>query len=163
MSLLAAWFWPKVKDRKNALFAIQEAYCVAAALGVITAIFAVLGFMRGTSEGLDVEALASALLFGGAAFGIYRKSRIAAVTGLVIYLAGRGYAWVRIGPSMGVIPVLVTLALLHGVRGTFAYQRLPPRPAGLPSLAQSFQALEKDPENSEKTGGPAQEGSETSV
>jgi hypothetical protein len=29
MSLLAAWFWPKVSDRKNAQFAINEVFSVA--------------------------------------------------------------------------------------------------------------------------------------
>ena len=149
MSLLGAWFWPKVSDRKNAQFAINEAFCVAVVLAVITVILATVEVLRDGTEGLDAEAFGSALIFAGVGFGIYRKSRIAAISGLVLYVVGRGYAWAKVGPNLGVIPVLVTLAFLHGVRGTFAYHKLPPRPAELPSLAQSFAALEQNPPESE--------------
>jgi hypothetical protein len=151
MSLLAAWFWPRVSDRKDALFAIQEAYCVAAALAVITAILATAEVLRDTTEGMEVEGLASAVVFAGIAFGIYRKSWVAAISGLALYLASRGYAWVKVGPNLGVIPILVALAFLHGVRGTIAFHKLPPRPEGLPSLAQSFGALGQNPTANEKT------------
>jgi hypothetical protein len=163
LSLLAAWFWAKVSDRKNAQFAITEAYLVAAALAVITAILATVELMKGSAEGLGVAGLASALVFGGISFGIYRKSRISAISGLVLYLVGRGYAWVMVGPSAVVLTLLVTLAFLHGVRGTFAYHKLPPRPAGLPSLAQSFEALKHDPAESEIIGGKGGEGNSTVV
>jgi len=78
--------------------------------------------------------------------------------GLVLYLVGRAYAWVKVGPNFGAIPLLVTLALLNGVRGTFAYHKLPPRPEGLPSLAQSFGALERNPAEGEKIAGKGEDG-----
>jgi len=56
MSLLEAWIWPKVSDRKNAQFAITEAYCVAAAVAVITALFATVELMKGTSEDTGADA-----------------------------------------------------------------------------------------------------------
>jgi len=145
MSLFAAWFWPKVSDRKNAQFAITEAFCVAAALALVTALLAAVELMNSTSEGTEADAFASALVFGGISFGIYRKSRIAAISGLVLYLASLAYAIVKVGSTPRVIALLVALAFLHGVRGTFAYHKLPPRPAGLPSLAQGFQALGQTP------------------
>ena len=120
MSLLAAWFWPKVSDRKNAQFAIGEAFYVAVALTVITTMFGTVETLKGTTEGLDAEAFVSALVFAVIAFGIYRKSRFAAISGLVLYLVGRGYAWAKAGPNFGLLRVLVTLAFLHGVRGTIA-------------------------------------------
>jgi hypothetical protein len=52
-SLLAAWFWPKVSDRKNAQFAINEPFCVAMALAAITAMFATVEVLRDTTEGLN--------------------------------------------------------------------------------------------------------------
>ena len=152
-SPLAAWFWPKVSDRKNAQFAINEAFCVAVVLAVITAIFATVEVLPDGTEGLDAEAFGSALIFAGVGFGIYRRSRIAAISGLVLYLAGRGYAWAKVGPNLGVIPVFIALAFLHGVRGTIAYHKLPPRPAELPSLAQSFGALEQNPPESNRVVG----------
>ena len=62
MSLLAAWFWPKVSDRKNAQFAITEAWVVAAALAVITATLATAEILRRATEGPALRRL-SALLF----------------------------------------------------------------------------------------------------
>jgi FtsH-binding integral membrane protein len=145
MSLFAAWFWPKVSDRKNAQFAITEAFCVAAVLALVTALLATVELMKSTSEGTEADAFVSALVFGGISYGIYRKSRLCAISGLVLYLASRVYAMATVGSRPGVISLLVALAFLHGVRGTLAYHKLPPRPAGLPSLAQSFEALGRTP------------------
>jgi hypothetical protein len=149
---LATWFWPKVSDRKNAQFAINEVF-FAAVVAVLTAIMATVEALKDTTEGLGAEGFANAILFGGVAFGIYR-SRIAAVSALALYLVGRGYAWVTVGPKVAALPVLVTLAFLNGVRGTFSYDKLPPRPKGLPSLAQSFGALERNPAESGKVDRP---------
>ncbi len=148
MSLLAAWFWPKVSDRENAQFAISEAFCVAVALSAIMAMLAAIEVLRTSAESFDAQPFLSPVQYAGLAFGIYRKSRIAAISALALYLVGRGYLWIKAGPYFGVIPVLITLAFLHGVRGTFAYQKLPPRPGDLPSLAQTFEALSHtSPEN----------------
>jgi hypothetical protein len=145
MSLLAAWFWPKVSDRKNAQFAITEAWVVAAALAVITALLATAEILGPATDGPGAEAFVTPIFFAGIAFGIYRKSRLAAISALALYLAGRVYALATVGPRIGFINILVALAFLHGVRGALAYHKFPPRPAGLPSLAQSFEALGQNP------------------
>lgn len=161
MNLLAAWFWPKVSDRKNAQFAITEAWLVAAALAVMTAILATVEVLRSAMDGPGAEAFVSPVVFAGIAFGIYRKSRLAAIFGLVLYLTGRAYVLATVGPNIGFIPALVALAFLHGVRGTFAYRKLPARPIGLPSLAQSFEAFDQNPPqhanhpSNNKEGNPA--------
>jgi len=79
----------------------------------------------------------------------------------VLYLAGRVYVLAKVGPNIGFIPVLVVLAFLHGVRGTFAYHKLPPRPAGLPSLAQSFEALSQNPLQTASPADKPEEGNST--
>jgi len=145
MSLLATWFWPKVSDRKNAQFAITEAWVVSAALAVITALLATVEVLRPETDGPGAEAFVTPIVFAGIAFGIYRKSRLAAISGLALYLAGRVYVLATVGPRVGFINILVALAFLHGVRGTFAYHKLPPRPASLRSLAQSFEAFDQNP------------------
>jgi len=126
-------------------------------VAVLTAIMATVEALKDTTEGLGAEGFANAALFAGIAFGIYRRSRIAAVSALVLYLIGRGFVWVTAGPKIGALPVLVTLAFLNGVRGTFAYHKLPPRPEGLPTLAQGFGALERNPTES-KVPGKGEEG-----
>jgi len=76
------------------------------------------------------------------------------------FLAGvvSGRTCLRMGqgwPQFWAIPLLVTLALLNGVRGTFAYHKLPPRPEGLPSLAQSLGRWSETLPEGEKIAGKA--------
>jgi hypothetical protein len=49
-----------------------------------------------------------------------------------------------------VIALLIALALFHGVRGTFAYHKLPPLPPGMPSLQESFRAIASDQQRVEQ-------------
>ena len=46
MGLAAAWFWPKVDSRKNALFAISEAFWIALTVAIFSAAFSLIGFLR---------------------------------------------------------------------------------------------------------------------
>jgi hypothetical protein len=147
---LGNWFWPRVSDRKNAQFAISEACFAAVVVAVITALLGTIEMLKDGTEGLGVEMFVSVAIYASVGFGIYRRSRIAAASALAFYLAGQGYAWVTTGPKIAALPLLITLAFLNGVRGTFAYHKLPPRPEGLPSLAQSFGALEGSPVEGEK-------------
>ncbi len=78
---LLTWFWPKVSDRKNAQFAITEAFFAAAVVAALTAIFTAVEALKDTAEGLGPEGFVSAIVFAGVGFGIYRRSRIAAVSG----------------------------------------------------------------------------------
>jgi hypothetical protein len=141
MGLAAAWFWPKVNSRKDALFAISEAFWVALSVAILTLVFFLIGFLRSAQSDVGFEGFFSFALFVGIALGIRQKSRIAALAGFILYVLSQGYFWVANGHGNLVIPPLIALALFHGVRGTFAYHRLPPLPAGLPSLEQSFKAV----------------------
>ena len=154
---LGDWFWPRVSDRKNAQFAISEACFAAGLVAVITALLGTIEMLKDGTEGLGLEMFVSVAIYASAGFGIYRRSRIAAVLALAFYLAGQGYAWVAAGPKIGALPLLITLAFLNGVRGTFAYHKLPPRPEGLPSLAQSFGALEGSPAEGQKIAEKSEE------
>jgi hypothetical protein len=69
------------------------------------------------------DALASAVMFALIGMGLLRNSRAAAVLGAV--LIGIGFiATLASGGVPGVVGVLTFVALLSGVRGTFAYRRL---------------------------------------
>jgi len=55
---------------------------------------------------------------------IRRMSRAAAVAGLVVFVGGRVYSGVAHGISAGsVLAIVLLLAFIAGVRGTFAYHR----------------------------------------
>jgi len=141
MSLATEWFWPNVDSRKNALFAIEEAFWVALIVSVFTFVFILIELLRAQESGFDFVAFANCIFFVAIAFGIRRKSRIAALAGFMLYVFSRVYVLVATGHENFIIPILVALALLHGVRGTFSYHRLPLLPAGMPSIEESFKAV----------------------
>lgn len=141
MSLATAWFWPNVGSRKNALFAIEEAFWIPLALSVFSLVFALVEFLRAQESDFEILGFANGLFFGGIAFGIRRRSRIAATAGFGLFVLSRAFLLPPTGLGSFVIATLIALALLQGVRGTFAYHKLPPLPAGMPSIEQSFQAV----------------------
>ena len=127
MTLLQSWFWPDVGSRKNALAAINETIWVTLFLAGLTAVFTFIGFARDTQEGDRLWGLVSATFLAGMAFGIRRESRSAAVAGYALYIAGGlGPGWHPVTRGSVTLFVLVSLALWHGVRGTFAFHRFAP-------------------------------------
>jgi hypothetical protein len=148
MTLLQSWFWPDVGSRKNALAAINETFWVTLFLAGLTAVFTFIGFARDSQEGDRLRGLVSAAFLAGMAFGIRRKSRSAAVAGFALYIAGRP-GWHPVTRGSVTLFVLVSLALRHGVRGTFAFHRFAPIAAGTPSIEDSFRSFGQPPKRTQ--------------
>jgi hypothetical protein len=147
MSLITAWFWPDVSSRKTALFAINEGFGVAVVLTLYQfAASAVLASREGTIE-VAVDGSVIALCYAFAAVGLRKKSRFAAVFGLAIFVLTSIYSWTSFVPLSLPIIVLVALALLHGIRGAFAFSRFAPLPSGTPRIQDSFRAVSGEPEH----------------
>jgi hypothetical protein len=74
----------------------------------------------------DASALWDAAIFAALAWGISRDSRFAAVSDLDRYLLERVLFVMETGPSKMdlVLALALTIAFIHGVRGTFALRRL---------------------------------------
>jgi hypothetical protein len=142
MSLWKMWFWPNVAIRRQAQYAINEAFGAAALIALLTAVLAAMSDSGDSIPGVDSSAYAAAIVFAGIAFGIYRRSRIAAVTGLVLYVLGRVYL-IYLSSRLGSVfwSFVIAMALVNGVRGTIAHHRLPPLPVGLPPIEQSFREM----------------------
>jgi hypothetical protein len=139
------WYWPAVDTRRNAGFAIEEAFWAASLVSVLT-VFITVVFMTGSeAPAQNAFGFVDAAIFAGIAYGIRRRSRTAAVIALVLYVSNVVYAFIIVGPSLRLLPAFVTLAFVHGVRGTFAYHKFPALPANLPSVEQGFQALRQAP------------------
>ena len=82
-----------------------------------------------------------AVCFAGFAIGLHSRSRVAAILAFGFYILDLLYS-VFTGHLAGlIISILVALALLAGVRGSFAYHKLPVKPEKLPSLADSFRSV----------------------
>jgi hypothetical protein len=142
------WYWPAVDNRRNAVFAIEEAFWAASLVSVLTALITIVFITGSDAPAQNALGFVDAAIFAGIAYGIRRKSRTAAVIGLVLYVSNVAYAFVVAGPRSPLIPAFVSLAFIHGVRGTFAYHKFPALPANLPSVEQGFQAL-RQPSNQE--------------
>lgn len=141
MTQVRNWLWPNVKSRKDALFAIDEAFWVSLVVAALTLAFTGVDAGRSGISGTDISGFIGAALLAGVAFGIRRKSRAAAVVAFLLYVCSQASLWITTGHGNLVVGALVALALLHGVRGTFAYAKLTPLPQGTPSIDQSFRAV----------------------
>jgi len=139
------WYWPAVDTRRNVGFAIDEAFWAASLVSVVTVLITVVFLVGSDTPAQNALGFVDAAIFAGIAYGIRRKSRVAALAGLVLYLSNVVYAFVIAGPRSPLIPAVVTLAFVHGVRGTFAYHEFPALPANLPSVEQGLQALRQSP------------------
>lgn len=107
--------------KKAAKSGMWAAFVVAA----ITTIFAIIAMANGKElAGIDGTALVDAAIFAAIGIGIARYSRVAAVAGLVIYVGERIYMMSVNGPQGILLSIIITLAFINSVRGTFAYHRL---------------------------------------
>ena len=149
MGLGAAWFWPNVNNRRFAQNAIQEAFWAALFVSALTAILTVMLLLSPDETDFAQIGFLNSALFGGLAFGIYRRSRIAAVSAFVLFAGGTIYQIATVGPRGLILRGLIALAFFHGVRGTVAYHRFPTLPANLPSIEQSFQTVKQTPSRPE--------------
>jgi len=95
----------------------------AAVSAITTLVFTfIISSAAGTS--LIVWAVGSAAVTGALAYGVYRRSRPAAVTLLVLFLISRVWFYLQ-SRSLGspLLSIIFLYCLLEGVRGTFAHHR----------------------------------------
>ena len=109
---LSHW-WPKIVDLESAAEASKQGIVAAILVTVFTA-GAILFNL------LEAWSFADAFLFAIIAWGIHRKSRSAALSGLLLYLLERVFIL-----SINGLPVaiILTLMFVNSVRGTFAYHK----------------------------------------
>jgi hypothetical protein len=145
MARSTKWYWPDVDTRRSASFAIEEAFWVASFVSVLGVLLTAVVVFGSGDPIVNAWGFVDAAIFGAIAYGIRRKSRTAAISGLVLYASNVVYGFIVFGARSPLIPALVTLAFVHGVRGTFAYHEFPALPANLPSIEQGFEALRQAP------------------
>ena len=98
----------------------------AAAISVVTTILFTFFFTRVglLDRPLVVWAISSALVTALLGYGVYRRSRRAAVTLLVMFLISRIWFYVQTG-SLGspLLSIIFLYCFVEGVRGTLAHHR----------------------------------------
>lgn len=117
-------YWPEIRNLEQAVQASNMG--VAAALfvaGVNTLIATISTFQHAAVMGVTAAGYVDAALFALAAWGIWRRSRVAAIAGLCLFLAEKIYQFAtQPKAALGLLVALALLALfISGVRGTFAY------------------------------------------
>jgi hypothetical protein len=118
------WYWEDVSTLSGAEKAITGGFWAAVIVAGITSLVAALSLAGVNLFGIDAKAFLDAALFAGIAFGIWRKSRFAAVAGLCLYVLERIYMMQRTGVSGIFMGIIFTLLFINAVRGAFAYHRL---------------------------------------
>jgi hypothetical protein len=150
-----SWFWPNLYNRRLINFAIDEGFWAAIVAAVLAVLRAIFGFLLSRELEVLFFPFLDAVIFVSLAFGIRRRSRAAAVAALSFHVLGYLYVAIQHGPGGLLFAIFIAVALLNGVRGTFAYRTLPAAPPGTPSLKETFDAFRKvpipsDPEHPKK-------------
>jgi hypothetical protein len=121
---MSSWYWEDVSGVSGAEKAINGGFWAALFVAVVTSLFVGLSFAGISLLGIGPAALLDAGIFAVIAIGIKRKSRFAAVAGLILYIIERVYMFQRGGTGGMVMGIVFTLLFLNAVRGAFAYHRL---------------------------------------
>ena len=122
--VMANWAWPEIIDEDSARTAAHMAGGWAGVVAGITTLLAVISMAGGGSVmGISAWSLVDAALFGVVAWRIWCGSRWFAVAGLSLYALEVLYSVVTRPPGVGILTIIIMLALINGVRGTFGLHK----------------------------------------
>ncbi|PYV32035.1 MAG: hypothetical protein DMG09_24935 [Acidobacteria bacterium] len=117
-SRLRAFLWPDIHTVPGINSIVDTGKIAAFAVGGLTCLLVLL-------KSAPVASLIDGVLFIAIGFGIARKSRVCAILGFFLYLAGQILAyWTGRGGWNVALSIIITFLFLNSVRATFAYQRL---------------------------------------
>jgi hypothetical protein len=121
-----AWYWPDVSTVESAESAAHLGAGVCFFVAGLTGLIAAISTFSGKPiVGLTTWSFVDAALFAFAGWRVWKLSRTWAAIALVLYIAERIDRLAYTRTTSGVVmAVIFTLALLSGVRGTFAHHRL---------------------------------------
>jgi hypothetical protein len=131
------WIWPKITDAASAKNAAMEGVAAAGWVTFVTAAAATANvFFGATYLGLSGLAYVDAAIFALIGFGVYRMSRLCAVIGLAMYIFEQIYMQMtRSGSHFSWMFILLSLAFLNSIRGTFGYRTY------APAVAKRFEVV----------------------
>jgi hypothetical protein len=90
----------------------------------LTTIFAIISMVSPVRVlGIGPAALLDAVLFGVVAWRVWVGSRAWAIAGLVLYCFEIIWSVVTHPPGVGILTIIILLALINGVRGTFGLHK----------------------------------------
>jgi hypothetical protein len=126
ITLARRWMWPSVATTDSARFAVTQAFWAATVCAGGVALLVTLNQLTPASASrfpFGLGALLDAVAFAAVAIGLSRRSRVAALCGLGLYLLEEAYVLSQARPLTLLFVVLFTIAFVNGVRGAFALHR----------------------------------------
>lgn len=121
---MANWAWPEIVDEDSARDAAHRAGGWAAVVAGLTGLLAIVSMVGGVSlMGIRPLSLIDAALFAIVAWQTWGGSRAFAVAGLSLYSVGVLYGIVTHPPGVSILTIIIMLALINGVRGTFGLHK----------------------------------------
>lgn len=121
------WYWPATSDLPSAIAASNNGVWAAGTVSALTTVISAASLVLSEDvAGIGAWGFIDALVFGGIAFGIYRRSRFCAVAGLALFLIEKILQLAAFGLGilgLGVAGFFVVLFLI-GIKGTFAFHSL---------------------------------------
>jgi hypothetical protein len=115
--------WPEIDDAPSAKAAANLGAFWTGLYSLVTGGFVTYRVLQASSGALAVAGYIETAMFALLAFGIWRLWRAAAVIAFVLFVGEQVLAGVRAHGMVGLIPILVALFLISGVRGTFQFHR----------------------------------------
>jgi hypothetical protein len=139
---MANWAWPGIVDEDSARSAAHVAGGWAYVVGGLTALLTVISIASSTSiMGMSPWSFLDAALFGVVGWRVWNGSRPWAIAGLVLYCLEVAMNVIEHPPGVSILSIIILLALINGVRGTFALHKYvemnKPQAQPVPAMAQS--------------------------
>lgn len=114
------WLWPAVTNKDEAKSAANRAAGAVLFVTACTGGLAILSLVKGRPyAGIDGDGLVDAGLFGLIAWRLFKYSFPWAIFGLILMAAEVFWMLSNSASHVGIITVLIMLALVAGVRGTY--------------------------------------------
>jgi len=114
------WLWPAVTNKDEAESAANRAAGAALFITACTGGLAILSLVKNRPyAGIDGDGLVDAALFGLIAWRLFKHSFTWAIFGLILMAAEVFWMLSNSASHVGIITLLIMLAFVAGVRGTY--------------------------------------------
>jgi hypothetical protein len=114
-----------LKEAENQIKLAWQAGIVTGSATLVLVALSLAGY--NIISGIDALTILDACLAFGLSFGIYKKSRIAAVIMVVYFITNQAWAVIELQRFPGIVSWVFLILYIRGVQGTFTYQKLSKR------------------------------------
>ncbi len=110
------WIWPDLDTPEGTNTAVYQDVGAAVLCSAASLWFVAIG-----KE--DWWTMLDSVVFATVAGGVWKRSKVAAVGGVALYLIETLHRWATVGPKNPLVALFLILAFINGARGVFASKR----------------------------------------